>query len=426
MTAENTIKALLCKTGVTLFLIYSFFVGLNISIFTNPISLSFWLILALFFILCATGIPSFSINKITYLSWICIAIIVFNRNYRLSNGVYKTELKICIMLLAFMFLCSTSYWHTILIPSMVFFGSFYSLSTIILYIFPQLYFNIVVPLFGGAMIRAVNKGLAAGFSAHYSTTAIYLVTTITVPISVFIKKYLNEKYSKFYLFLTILIISALLLTGKRAHTIFVLLSALVCYYVMNRKNGVGKVFKILMIAATIIVAIIIASQFIPALQNVMLRFESTIEHGDVTSGRIKLINLCFEMFKSSPLVGTGWGKFTFINPSGFVNGHCVYVQLLGENGLLLSLPFYLFFIFNYVRSIKAAKVIASDSTATKNTNIYIIYSVFIQTFFLLYCLTGNPLYDYQMFCPYILGCAVSEYYYRQYYTQVLQRKRVNK
>ena len=421
MMRDNSKNNSLCQAGVALLLIYSFFIGLDISLFKNPISLTLLLGLALFLILCVTGIPTSNVNSPVVLSSICVAVILLNRNHRLANGVYKTEIQICIMFFVFFLLCTTSCWHKLLISFLVFFGLFYSVSTIVLFFIPQLYLEVVVPLFGGtdameSMIKAVNSGLAAGFSAHYSTTAIYLATTATVPLSVFIKKNIIVKRKKLYILLSVLIIAAVLLTGKRALTIFVLISVLVCYYVMNRQKSVGKIFKILIACAILFILILIASQFIPALQNVLARFESTIDNGDITSGRSKLIDLCFDMFKSNPIIGSGWGKFTFANSLGFLNGHNVYVQLIGENGILLSIPFFMFFVVNLTRAIKTAKSISDVTDASVNTNLSIIYSVFIQVLFLLYCFTGNPLYDYQMLCPYILGCAISEYYYREFFS----------
>ena len=35
------------------------------------------------------------------------------------------------------------------------------------------------------------------------------------------------------------------------------------------------------------------------------------------------------------------------------------------------------------------------------------YSLCIQTFFLLYCITGNPLYSREIYIPYFIGCAIT-------------------
>ena len=44
------------------------------------------------------------------------------------------------------------------------------------------------------------------------------------------------------------------------------------------------------------------------------------------------------------------------------------------------------------------------------TALALTLSISMQTMFLLYCLTGNPLYDSQMLIPYLCSCAMGEYY----------------
>ena len=40
-------------------------------------------------------------------------------------------------------------------------------------------------------------------------------------------------------------------------------------------------------------------------------------------------------------------------------------------------------------------------------------SLAIQAFFIMYCLTGNPLYDMQVYIPYLVACGMSLWVYRR-------------
>lgn len=70
------------------------------------------------------------------------------------------------------------------------------------------------------------------------------------------------------------------------------------------------------------------------------------------------------------------------------------------------------FVFSLIHSIKTLKIVAIEKIQDKEIRFSLVYAVFVQVFFLLYCLTGNPLYDAPTLFTYIFGCAIGEYYYK--------------
>lgn len=417
MSKQYKKKTLLCKIGITMILIYSFFIGLKSAFFNSSYGLMIWIFIASACIVIAAGFKK-NKNNLVVISWICILIMIVNRNSRFSHGFIKMDLGIITLFVLFTFLQSFSDWHGFFLSIMMLLGLFYTSSTIFLFLFPQVYLTYVVPMFGTTqsmriMIYNAKHGMAVGFSAHYSTTAIYLVSTIAVPISAFMRKHFTFKSKKFYGFMSVLTVVTIFLTGKRAHSLFVVAAALFCYYAFNRDKKFGSAFKIIVFIIFAVVVYIIAAQFIQPLQNIIIRFQKTMAGGDVTVGRLDMLNECISMFKSNYLIGTGWGSFTYYTSSGLMNAHNVFAQLLAENGLILSIPFFAFIIMSFSHAMKVAKSLFSISNPTRTQYLSIVYSVFIQTFFLMYCLTGNPLYDFQMLCPYIFGCSIVEYYYQR-------------
>ena len=82
-------------------------------------------------------------------------------------------------------------------------------------------------------------------------------------------------------------------------------------------------------------------------------------------------------------IGYGTGSAYLINKTGL---HNVYLQILFDHGLIGLALYGSFFIINIRNAIKKRY----------------FFSMCLQIVFLVYCITGNPLYDYYFFIPYLL------------------------
>jgi len=147
--------------------------------------------------------------------------------------------------------------------------------------------------------------------------------------------------------------------------------------------------------------------YVPALAVFIQRFGDAAESGDVTLGRTAFWTLAIEEFKKHPIFGIGWGEFQKINPRGW-HAHNIYVQILCETGIVgfsLYLIWFLYFLVTttsiFLKERKRIIVVSE-----KNEK-WIITSFCIQAFFLLYGITGNPIYDKEMFIPYFVACAAT-------------------
>ena len=408
----------IANVGITLLLLYAFFIGIFKRFLPNT-AILFFLMLSLICVLIGNR---FKVKKtssfIFYDTVACILIVLFNRNARFAHGFFGLDFCIVLAFFVYLLLSYTNAWHNCYSKNMLYFGIFYGFTTIFLALFPSIYLNYVLPLFPEnelSNLRLINKGIVVGFSSHFSTTAIYLVTTLSIPIIALLKKEsFKKKERKLYLMLVVILFVSVLLTGKRAHSVFALFSAIVTYWILNREKKIKRGFYLFGGICAAVVVFYVIAQFLPQANNVIIRFIDKMDADNLLSGRVIMYLECLKMFKSNPIFGLGWGSFTYFTTFNNVNNaHNVFFQLLAENGLVLSIPFVIFIVYNYVHAVRIAMKAAIFVSKGRRKELCLVgSSLFLQTFFVLYCLTGNPLYDFQILMPYILSCAVSEYYYK--------------
>lgn len=416
------IKINALNLGTTLFLTYSFFVGLFVRYV--PTSLRMGLLLAgflCFFLKCRLKRGKQPLT--VFLAIICIFIILFNRNARFAAGSFGIDVCIVIGLAVFCLASTTDKWHQSYYKFLFWMGIFYGVTTIFLFLFPRIYLQYVEPLFGTQRgILLAQNGYAVGFTQHYSTTAMYLSTGASTAVIPLLRgEVFDQKTKRGLILLFVIIYGAVLLTGKRAHSIFIIFAAVAAYWFLNKDKKQGRFFYLIAGLSAFVAVYIIAAHFYPPLYNIINRFEYTISRNNLLSGRQNLFLECLNMFKSSPLFGSGWGSYTFLTVSRFQDAHNVYLQLLAENGIILSIPFYAFFLVNWVHVAKAVSSLTlSGLLKNQNDTIMAGSALFFQTFFLFYCLSGNPLYDIQMLFPYFFTCSIGEYYYRSSAAMVSQ------
>jgi O-antigen ligase len=157
--------------------------------------------------------------------------------------------------------------------------------------------------------------------------------------------------------------------------------------------------------------------FIPNVLNAINRFIKLSDEGNIDAGRSDLYALAFSLFKTSPLLGIGWGKYKYIyaalNPLDIftIQVHNVYLQLLCETGIFGFIIFVSAFIASFVFAVRLfVNYRKKKIELPENSSYILMFSLFMQTFFLLYCFTGNPLYDFQMLYPYLMSVGIVQYY----------------
>ena len=130
------------------------------------------------------------------------------------------------------------------------------------------------------------------------------------------------------------------------------------------------------------------------------------------------------VFFGKPLFGVGWGNFMSYTTrllGNSWNAHNMYLQLLCEDGIVGALIFFSFIISIYVGTIRAfVRCRAGKQASSPTVQQYLMFSVGMQTFTLLYSLTGSPLTDIRIYVPYFISAAIYLYYRHQwrYYEEI--------
>lgn len=237
--------------------------------------------------------------------------------------------------------------------------------------------------FGDAEMRVLTSGGAIAGVAFEKAYAAFLCN---LGLGVLFSEYISNKSIKSIIEI-ILVMVALMMTGKR--TLFLIPIALLLLYVLLFSKN-NKLIRFSGICLIILVGIFLISVLVP---SASLIIERLIDNGgDFLSGRENFWEYAMEMFQQNPLLGKGFLSFNdYVYNRGFryygemwnYQAHNVYIQLLGETGIIGFSFFSILIIVLTKNVIKNAK---------KTKNFWDLLSVYWLILFASYSLTGNTLY----------------------------------
>ncbi len=334
---------------------------------------------------------------------------VVNRGGVLLTGSEKSWLfTFSLTLLLSVFLrADSSHWVITIAKTIAFFAVVHAAATLYFLVFPNVYSGWFKPRFYPNVLTA--KNYKAGLTSHYSTNGMYLAWGL---ISAYFLSKL-ERGSRKWILVSAFILLALLATTKRAHLLFGVTSCFAIFFLFNRGKGkLTKWFKFALILLFAVLLLYVFSLYVPALAAVLERLEGA----ELDDGRSSYYAICLEMWESSPFFGNGWKSFTktlyqsgvsdlarlYLQNNLNQNAHNVYLQLLAEEGLVGIILFLIAAISGLVISAKTALAKNIENREYDSASKLAVLSVAVQIFFLLYCLTGNPLYDATTFTIYLL------------------------
>ena len=301
------------------------------------------------------------------------------------------------------------FWNAVL-----FVGLFYSVVTIACHLDPSLHDAIYQRFFSDLDAVAAATDLRAGFTSHYSTNGMYIAIGLIACVPMFAaKKYLLG----FRYVVVAIILIALLLTTKRAHLVFGVVSASTALVLFGSREKLSTSFKIFLALLALIVALYLSSLYFPELLVVFERFKDMFDSNSTTD-RQMFVDLCKEMWEGSPIFGAGMGSFSAnlnmtalgakYTMQGFsiMSAHNCFWQVLAEEGTVGFVLFVGFLSYFLIGSIRLLLKLNRIGESYSLPRAYLAGSIALQLFFILYCVTGNPLYDMQTYIPYLLSCGV--------------------
>ncbi|GAA0343336.1 hypothetical protein GCM10008931_38280 [Oceanobacillus oncorhynchi subsp. oncorhynchi] len=279
----------------------------------------------------------------------------------------------------------------------------YALSSIFHYLFTETYHSIVFPFISSSaqqrVLELVNLNYFAGLGlSQPSLAAGPMIMGIGMALA-----QLNSgenQNKKLNIIIILLLILSLLIAGKRSVLIWGGISVVVTQLLIA--TGKKKIEKIVKYAFAILILIGTTYvlwgflQNVPILAKVVETIQGIDTGEDVTSGRVVLYQRAWELFLENPIFGIGWGQFVVVTTGLLARDlvvHNVYLQLLSETGLIGFIIIIIPIIYAYFLTIKCYKVIKNNPLINGKWKLGLIFSIYYQTFFLLYCLTENPFYN---------------------------------
>ena len=258
------------------------------------------------------------------------------------------------------------------------------------------------------LVMWFTKGNNGSFLNSYQHVAAYSSVLVTLH---FAKLFGGMRLKRKDIIEILIGLFVLLMTGKRSYVLVILLIFIVGLIFLNNNYKSTRIFRVL-------IPIMMTGAFVMILNPRLLQSLERLSNfsSDVTlSGRTKLWSLALYLWRKNPIFGIGYGTFSTFTSNNLeftyknfgvqrnYAAHNIYIQLLTENGLLGCSIFFVFFI---VALIKCYIYIRKSKEQSSNSYFLLVVSLFLQLWFLLYGLSGNPLYMSDQFAMYLFAIMI--------------------
>lgn len=315
-------------------------------------------------------------------------------------------------------------------------GLVHVIATLWFYFDTDFYMTHIYPYFDSSqkahLYEQVQKNHhAVGLSNHYSQNGIYMAISLCASFALLFMR--SRKNILWKVLLVLVVLFALVLTGKRGVLIFSVFAMLVSYIICKKGAFANKLVTVLFLLSSISLVIYALSFYIEgiatAFERITAMFMTENETLDVSNGRFKLYAIAWNFFKESPILGIGWREFSkevvnFYNQDSVLrDAHNVFLQLLCETGIIGFSIFISLFIYAITQTIQlAVKSTKNMLYLSDKTKTVLIFSLCYQVFFLAYCITGNPLYDLETVYVYIISVGFSTGIYFRHKDEIAKIK----
>lgn len=378
-----------------------------------------FLIVTLYLILNAGKINRYHFNF--FIGWWIISIFVLFYNASFAHGIYFDSIRLLVVVILTFALMSIDYWEYSAVKIMIALGFVHVIATVVFFLSNDIFADVILPLFEYPPVGSNNgiEGYHSGLTDHYSLNGTYCGVTAIIIGSQIISDSATRQKSKLYrIILFCLAFIALLLTSKRAHLVFSVISLAVVYYVVNPEKKSNRIFKLMVLAMIVMFGVAILIESGSPLATVFIRFTQN-SGGDISNGRFIMWLLAIKEFINKPLLGIGWQGYRYAyaenlyvagNYAGgeylseymYLDTHNVYLQVLCETGLVG----FVFFALALITPLIGACRMVQQRLLDKQDGVNLLaFSIGIQVFMLLYCFTGCCINDIT-FLIYMMSVAV--------------------
>ncbi|MCX7715405.1 MAG: O-antigen ligase family protein [Clostridia bacterium] len=205
----------------------------------------------------------------------------------------------------------------------------------------------------------------------------------------------NKIKKIFYMIGTAICIAAIFATQKRGILISFAVAMAATLFVMlrNKRKALLRLIFTIFIFGAIFIYIM---KFTPYGQQMMMRF--TMEE-NLFSGRDIIYRKLYSHFSENYILGHGVGSVYSVAEAG---AHNIYLHILYENGIVGLILYSL--LFSYAFYLTVGMICTRDFDVKTKRLLY--YSVYTQALFLVYGMSGNPLYDNYVLFVYAISISI--------------------
>ena len=351
-----------------------------------------------------------SLAKI-WLLMVMVLVISFLRS-RQANGPLLDVIIFTCGFLLILFHSSNENVYERCIKVIKFMAIFFAMGILLQVLLPPVY-RLTIEVFPAAYKASLLSGESSGFTTNSGFSAGYIISGFLAVLS---QRSFTGRIRLRDVAVSVLLLVALLMTGKRGPTLFLLLTIVYCY--LSPVKGSRKVMRYWRMFLVVFLAVILIWAFrdvisvIPIAGRFLNTFAGFLDGEDVTSGRMRLYVWALELFRRKPIMGIGWGDYRTtvignVTLATELETHNIYLQLLAETGLIGFTVFVTtFFLFWNTTRIAYSERYQKREVGSLGWQKLLSFSLAYQTYFLLYGLTGNPLYDPHFELIYIFSCLI--------------------
>lgn len=341
-------------------------------------------------------------QKENFLWILCIVLMLVSIFYSMDKYLsLKFAINFSLMILIKIILENKYGWEKVAEKSIIIFSTIHVIATFIYQFNPDIIQGICRKILNANQLQVNFNAMRFGSNSGITGEPGYNAFLITAFIAIFFSRYITGKKHKTINLICLLIgVFAIFLTGKRGLLIANIVAMVVLVFILGFQNKSKIIMYIISFSLVAIIGYNILVK-IPEANIVLERFQRNIEAGDITNGRVELYEIMINNIKNKFFFGNGI-KSTVILTGGN-DGHNIYLQLFSELGIVGLVTFSFAFIISLFKSIKIASII----NKFKEKQNFVSQSIYIQIFFLIYGITGNPLFNISIFAFYIIMIAMN-------------------
>lgn len=247
------------------------------------------------------------------------------------------------------------------------------------------------------MNKELGRGIYSGFIGEKAAAAYLLNLGLAYTLS---RMNVDRKMDKKKLLLSVILLLAVLFTGKRLLLLTAVLMFLVCLLAGQPLEKKLKAFAIIIVS---VIALILFIQFVPAARVTFDRFMLTESYKSM-NGREDMWSSAIKIFEENRILGCGYGSYQKISGSLY-NGHNSYLQLLAETGIVGCIILGRIIIVTIFRAL-------INLHRQKSAMNYLALNLLILT--ILYAYTGNVFHTANQLITFFIAVSIVNSRQEQY------------